>query len=160
MEGKITIVNTVNAEVGIKLPDIHFSHTWMKKGDKFSVNPEIFDAMMYDTGARNIFEKGILYTEDMGIKKEYGLEPEEAEEPVNIIILPENQMERYLKVMPYHEFKTNLDKMSNDQVVHLAQFAIENEILTQVEKIEYITKRTGINVYNAIEEKRKDKKEV
>ena len=55
MEGKVTIVNTVNARVGITLPDIHFSHTWLKKGDKFSVSHDIFDAMMYDTGSRNMF---------------------------------------------------------------------------------------------------------
>ena len=156
MEGKVTIVNTINARVGITLPDIHFSHTWLKKGDKFSVSHDIFDAMMYDTGSHNMFEKGILYTEDMEVKKEYGLEPEDAEEPVNIIILNEAQMKRYLTVMPFHDFKEGLEKVSNEQIVLLAQYAIDNKITPSIDKKKYIQDRAMIDIYKVIEENQKD----
>lgn len=156
MEGKVVIVNTVNARVGITLPDIHFTHTWLKKGDKFSVPHDIFDAMMYDTGSRNMFEEGILYTEDMEVKKEYGLEPEDVEEPVNIIILNEAQMKRYLTVMPFRDFKEGLDKVSNDQIVLLAQYAIANKITPDINKKKYIQDRATIDIYKVIEENQKD----
>lgn len=156
MEGKVTIVNTINARVGITLPDIHFSHTWLKKGDKFSVSHDIFDAMMYDTGSHNMFEEGILYTEDMEVKKEYGLEPEDAEEPVNIIILNEAQMKRYLTVMPFHDFKEGLEKVSNEQIVLLAQYAIDNKITPSIDKKKYIQDRATIDIYKVIEENQKD----
>ena len=156
MEGKVTIVNTINARVGITLPELHFSHTWAKKGDKFTVSREIFDAMMYDTGSHNMFEKGILYTEDMEIKKEYGLEPEDAVEPVNIIILNDAQMKRYLTVMPYHDFKEGLDKVSNEQIVLLAQYAIDNKITPDINKKKYIQERATIDIYKVIEENQKD----
>lgn len=156
MEGKVTIVNTINARVGVTLPDIHFSHTWLKKGDKFSVSHDIFDAMMYDTGSHNMFEKGILYTEDMEVKKEYGLEPEDAEEPVNIIILNEAQMKRYLTVMPFHDFKEGLEKVSNEQIVLLAQYAIDNKITPSIDKKKYIQDRATIDIYKVIEENQKD----
>lgn len=156
MEGKVTIVNTINARVGIDLPDIHFSHTWAKKGDKFTVTHDIFDAMMYDTGAHNMFEKGILYTEDMEVKKEYGLEPEDAEEPVNIIILSEAQMKRYLSVMPFRDFKAELDKVSDEQVVLLAQYAIANKITPDINKKKYIQDRAMIDIYKVIEENQRD----
>lgn len=156
MEGKVTIVNTINARVGITLPDIHFSHTWLKKGDKFSVSHDIFDAMMYDTGSHNMFEEGILYTEDMKVKKEYGLEPEDAEEPVNIIILNEAQMKRYLTVMPFHDFKEGLEKVSNEQIVLLAQYAIDNKITPSIDKKKYIQDRATIDIYKVIEENQKD----
>lgn len=156
MEGKVTIINTVNARVGIDLPDIHFTHTWAKKGDKFSVSHEIFDSMMYDSGARNIFEQGILYTEDMEVKKEYGLEPEDAMEPVNIIILSDAQMKRYLTVMPFHDFKEGLAKVSNEQIVLLAQFAIDNKITPDIDKMMYIRERAGIDIYKVIENNQRD----
>ncbi len=156
MEGKVVIVNTINARVGITLPDIHFTHTWLKKGDKFSVSHDIFDAMMYDTGSRNMFEEGILYTEDMEVKKEYGLEPEDAEEPVNIIILSEAQMKRYLSVMPYRDFKIELDKVSDEQIVLLAQYAIANKITPDISKKKYIQDRAMIDIYKVIEENQKD----
>lgn len=162
MEGKVTITNMINAQVCINLPEIHFRHTWEKRGDKFSVSGEIFDTMMYNNGARHIFEQGILYIEDMGVKKEYGLEPEDATEPVNIIVLNEAQMKRYLTVMPFRDFKAELEKVSNEQQVLLAQYAIDNKIMIDIEKALYLEERTHINVIEAIKENQKDamKKEV
>ena len=162
MEGKVVITNMVNAQVGINLPDIHFKHTWEKRGDKFTVSHEIFEAMMYNNGARNIFAEGILYTEDMEVKKEFGLEPEDAEEPVNIIVLNEAQMKRYLTVMPYRDFKENLEKVSQESLLLLVQYAIDNKIMADIEKINYLRDKTGISILKAIEENQKDavKKEV
>lgn len=156
MEGKIVITSTINAQVGITLPDIHFKHTWEKRGDKFTVNHDIFEAMMYNNGARNMFKKGILYTENMEVKKEFGLEPEDAEEPVNIIVLNEAQMKRYLSVMPFRDFKEGLEKVSDDQIVLLAQYAITNNILPSIEKAMYIKDRANISILKNIEENQKD----
>ena len=152
MEGKVVITNMINAQVGITLPDIHFKHTWERRGDKFTVSHDIFEAMMYNNGARNMFRKGILYTEDMGVKKEFGLEPEDAEEPVNIIILNEAQMKRYLTVLPIYDFKEGLAKVSKEQLLLLTQYAIDNKIMTDVEKATYLKEKTGISIYKAIEE--------
>ena len=162
MEGKVVITNMVNAQVGINLPDIHFKHTWEKRGDKFTVSHEIFEAMMYNNGARNIFAEGILYTEDMEVKKEFGLEPEDAEAPVNIIVLNEAQMKRYLTVMPFWDFKENLEKVSQEQLLLLVQYAIDNKIMADIEKINYLRDKTGISILKAIEENQRDaaKKEV
>ena len=162
MEGKVTITNMVNAQVGINLPDIHFKHTWEKRGDKFTVSHEIFEAMMYNNGARNIFAEGILYTEDMEVKKEFGLEPEDAEAPVNIIVLNEAQMKRYLTVMPFRDFKENLEKVSQEQLMLLVQYAIDNKIMADIEKVNYLREKTSISILKAIEENQRDavKKEV
>lgn len=156
MEGKVVITNMINAQVGITLPDIHFKHTWERRGDKFTVSHDIFEAMMYNNGARNMFRKGILYTEDMGVKKEFGLEPEDAEEPVNIIILNEAQMKRYLTVLPIYDFKESLAKVSKEQLLLLTQYAIDNKIMADVEKATYLREKTGISIYKAIEENQKD----
>lgn len=162
MEGKVTITNMVNAQVGINLPDIHFKHTWEKRGDKFTVSHEIFEAMMYNNGARNIFAEGILYTEDMEVKKEFGLEPEDAEAPVNIIVLNEAQMKRYLTVMPFRDFKENLEKVSQEQLMLLVQYAIDNKIMADIDKVNYLREKTNISILKAIEENQRDavKKEV
>ena len=162
MEGKVTITNMVNAQVGINLPDIHFKHTWEKRGDKFTVSHEIFEAMMYNNGARNIFAEGTLYTEDMEVKKEFGLEPEDAEAPVNIIVLNEAQMKRYLTVMPFRDFKENLEKVSQEQLMLLVQYAIDNKIMADIEKVNYLREKTSISILKAIEENQRDavKKEV
>lgn len=149
MEGKVTIVSTFVGSVVVDLRDMHFSHTWAKKGDKFSVSKDIFEAMMYNNGARAMFEDGTLYTEDMETKIEYGLEPEGATEPVNIIILSDKEMERYLRILPLYDFKAKLENVSNEQIIGLAQYAIQNRIM-DLDKFKYIKERVGIDCLAAI----------
>ena len=151
MEGKkrVEVINTANAQVSIKQIDLHFDHTWQKKGDKFLIDQDLLEQMLYDNGTRTIFEDGILYIKDMPTKIELGLEPEGADEPQNIIVLDEGQMKRYMTVLPIREFKENMDKVSNEQCLALVQYAIKNKIV-DFDKFEYLQKRTGIDAYRAI----------
>lgn len=151
MEGKrrVEVINTANAQVSIRQIDLHFDHTWQKKNDKFMIDFDLLEQMLYDNGTRTIFEDGVLYIKDMQTKIDLGLEPEGAEEPENIIVLEESQMKRYMTVLPLHEFKENLDKMSNEQCLALVQFAIKNKTV-DFDKFEYLQKRTGVDAYRAI----------
>lgn len=151
MEGKrrVEVINTANAQVSIRLIDLHFDHTWQKKNDKFMIDFDLLEQMLYDNGTRTIFEDGVLYIKDMQTKIDLGLEPEGAEEPENIVILEESQMKRYMTVMPFHDFKENMDKMSNEQALALVQYAIKNK-LVDFDKFEYLQKRTGVDAYRAI----------
>lgn len=158
MEGKIVITNMVNAQVTVNLRDMHFVHTWEKKGDKFNVTQETLEYMMYDNGVRYMFETGILYVEDLEAKIKVGLEPEGATEPVNIIVLTEAQKKRLMTIMPIYDFKTELEKVSNEQVIGLAQYAIQNRY-ADFDKFEYIKARTGIDCLKAIQME-KEAKEV
>ena len=51
-----------------------------------------------------MIDSGMLYIEDMAVKKELGLEPEDAKEPVNIIVLSDKEMRHYI-TMPLAQFK-------------------------------------------------------
>lgn len=147
---KVTIINMINAQVGIKKVDLHFDHTWLKKGDKFNVDYNLLQELMYDTGVKNMFEQGILYIEDMQTKIDLDLEPQGATEPENIIVLNDDQKRRYLTVMPFFEFKERVSKLSLDQCRELAQFAINNQ-LVDVKKSKFIYERCGINIMKSIE---------
>jgi hypothetical protein len=104
---KIVIISNTNSRVGINLPEIRFSRKWPAKGSKVTVDKETFEQMMYDAGTRYMFESGMLYIEDLEAKKLVGLEPEDAKEPVNIIILDDKQKHRYMTVMPINEVMKN-----------------------------------------------------
>ena len=158
MEGKIKIVCTVNSTVGVKLPEYHFSHDWVGKGSFFYVPKEIAEAMTYDPGARYMLETGMLYIEDLEQKIELGLEPEGATEPENIIVLSENDMNRYMRHVPMAEFKEKMDHVSTEQVLALAQYAIKNQIV-DLNKFNYIKNRVGIDCYKAIEMEMQDKED-
>lgn len=158
MEGKIKIICTSNAIVGVKLPEYHFSHDWVGKGSFFYVTKEIAEAMTYDPGARYMLDTGMLYIEDLEQKIELGLEPEGAVEPERIIVLSENDMNRYMRFVPMAEFKEKMDHVSTEQVLSLAQYAIKNQIF-DLNKFDYIKKRVGIDCIEAIKMERQDKED-
>lgn len=156
---KVCVVSTVNAQVGINLPDLRVRHDWGRKGARQYIDKQALEDIMYEPGVDYMFKTGILYIEDMKVKKELGLEPETATEPENIIVLDEKQLKRYLTVAPLHEFKAIMDKLSKEQRAEMANYAVDNEILPSLDKSDYIMKTIGINVMQAINLNRLNKAE-
>lgn len=154
----VTVISTVNGVVGIYLPDLRFKKEWTRKGQKQKIDKELLQDIMYDPGSEYMFRTGMLYIEDMDIKKEIGLEPEEATEPVNIIVLDEKQLNRYLTVMPLHEFKENVKKLSIEQAKNLVDYAVQKEAIT-FDKAEFLEKVTGLNAMSMIQLNRKNKED-
>ena len=154
----VTVISTVNGVVGIYLPDLRFKKEWTRKGQKQKIDKELLQDIMYDSGSEYMFRTGMLYIEDMDIKKEIGLEPEEATEPVNIIVLDEKQLNRYLTVMPLHEFKENVKKLSIEQAKNLVDYAVQKETIT-FDKAEFLEKVTGLNAMSMIQLNRKNKED-
>lgn len=156
---KIIIVSNTNSRVGVDLPEIRFSRKWPAKGSKISVDKETFEQMMYDAGTRYMFESGMLYTEDLEVKKLVGLEPEDAKEPVNIIILDDKQKNRYMSVMPINEFITNIKKLGYEELQNLADYAIEHELIGDLKKCDEIQKLIGKDIIAAIRLNKQDKED-
>ena len=154
----VTVISTVNGVVGIYLPDLRFKKEWTRKGQRQKIAKDLLQDIMYDPGSEYMFRTGMLYIEDMNIKKEIGLEPEEATEPVNIIILDEQQLHRYLTVMPLHEFKENVKKLSIEQAKNLVDYAVQKETIT-FDKAEFLEKITGLNAMSMIQLNRKNKED-
>lgn len=149
-ENKVAVISTMNAEVGIILPDLRLNKTWPKKGSKIYIDKDVLEEALYDPGTQYLFDEGILYIEDLEVKKELGLEPEDAATPENIIVLNNNQMLRYLKTGTMAELEDILKKLSHEQKLNMANFAIEQKAGDR-DKCDMIFKYTGINVNKAIE---------
>ena len=154
----VAVISTVNGVVGIYSPDLRFKKEWTRKGQRQKIDKELLQDIMYDPGSEYMFRTGMLYIEDMDIKKEIGLEPEEATEPVNIIVLDEKQLNRYLTVMPLHEFKENVKKLSIEQAKNLVDYAVQKETIT-FDKAEFLEKVTGLNAMSMIQLNRKNKED-
>lgn len=155
---KVTVISTVNGTIGIYLPDLRFKKEWTKKGQRHQIDKELLQDIMYDSGSEYMFKTGMLYIEDMKVKKEIGLEPDDASEPVNIIVLDEKQMQRYLTVMPLREFKDKIKELSIEQVKNLLDYAVEKETIS-FDKSEYLEKITGLNAMQMIQLNRKNKED-
>lgn len=147
---KITVTSTVNEIVVVSLPDIRFRGNWPQKGSKVKVDEDILQTMMYDEGCRYMLEQGILYIDDMEVKKRIGLEPDDAVEPVNIILLSDDEKRRYLTVLPFVEFKNKVKKLSREQLIDLCDFSVQNRLI-DIDKVEFLKNLTNIDILKKIE---------
>ena len=156
MENKVKVKSLVSSRVILSVPDLRLKRVWEKKGAIKVIPFDQLEEAMYSPGVEDLFIDGVLGIDDMEVKIALNLEPEGATEPVNIIALDDKQRERYLKVMPLHEFREEVKKLPKDQLMELAQYAIDNEI-TNYDKSEILLKLTDIDIMSAIKLNRDDK---
>jgi len=80
---------------------------------------------MSDKGFYNMIAEGTLYIEDMDIKKELDIEPQDATEPVNVIVYTEAQIKDFLsKKKSSNQLIEALEKTSEEQRIKFAQVAV------------------------------------
>lgn len=159
MEEKVKVVNLISSRVNINIPDVRLNRIWEKKGAVKTIPFDQLEEAMYNPGVESLFTEGILGIEDLEIKKKLGLEPEDVTEPVNIIVLNDQQRKRYLTVMPFAEFKDKIKELPVEQVREMAQFAIDNDI-ADFDKSEIIEKITGIDIIGSIQTKKQDEEPI
>ena len=159
MEDKVKVVNLISSRVNINIPDIRLNRVWEKKGAIRVIPFEQLEEAMYNPGVEALFREGILGINDLETKKRLGLEPEDTDKPVNIIILDDAQRKRFLTVMPLVDFKTEIQKLPIEQVRELAQYAIENEIVN-FDKAEIIKEMIGTDIIGSIQLNKADKEKI
>ena len=157
MANKVKVTNNVNQYVTLVDHSLNFRMTFERKGVTRLIDLDILQQMIYNTGVEAMFKQGVLIIEDMAAKIALGLEPEGATEPVNIITLTDAQKRRHLTVSPMEDFKATVSKLPFEQMKELARFAIANELVGNIEKVDYLQEKTGINILKAIQMNREDK---
>lgn len=153
---KIRVISKHQGPISVNISDLRFKREWPNKGASVLIEKEILEEMMYDSGFKYMIDTGMLYIEDLEVKKELGLEPEDATEPVNIIVLNDNDMKRMMTAMPQFEFDAKLKTLNYEQMLALADFAIKNE-LGDFGKCDAIKKACGKDILTAIKLNREDK---
>ena len=147
---KVKVISTLKNKVTVNVPDIRFNRTWPTAGATVNIDKETLNDLMYDPGFYNMIKMGILFIEDMEVKKEMGLEPEDATEPVNLILLTDKEKKYYLTELSLVGFKDKVKKLSKNQLEELADFAIKNK-LVDMDKCKVIKEACGRDVVRAIQ---------
>lgn len=156
MDKKVKVKSLVSHKVLLSVPELRLRRVWEKKNAVMTIPFDQLEEAMYSPGVENLFREGILGIDDMEVKIALGLEEEDATEPTNIIILSDQELERYLTVMPTFEFKAKIKDLPRQQIIELANYAITNEI-ANFEKAEVLKQYTGIDIVSAIKLNRDDK---
>lgn len=149
MERMVILKNTINAKVCVIDSSLGITRYWNKKDHQQGLPFAIVEQLLWNEGFRNMIEDGTLYIENLKDKIDLGLEPLNATEPINIIVLSDKQKEEYLTKLPFEVFKKELEKLTNTQIDNLIQFAIEKRLIDS-EKCRYLKKLTGKDILVAI----------
>ena len=153
---KVKVVSTVYGTETVQLPNMNFTRVWPNKGAAVMIPFAVLEEGIFDTGFNNMLRDGDLYIEDMEVKKALGLEPDDAKEPENIVVLNENKMLFLLKTASVDVLKDTLSKVSLEQANNLAQYAIDHQI-NDFEKADIIKARTGRDITKSILLERENK---
>lgn len=146
---KVKVVSQTRGLVSISLPYIPFKAQWRTSGATVEIEKETLEQIMFEPGVKYMFDQGMLYIEDMEAKKELGIEPEDAKEPVNVIVLNDKQRRQYWVNLSLTDFKKKVDELSREQVELLADYAIENK-LVDVDKCDFMQEKCGRDIMTAI----------
>ena len=149
METKVIVKSLISSHVLLSVPELRLRREWEKKGAVKTIPFDQLEEAMYSPGVEALFTEGALGIDDMEVKIALGLEPPEAKEPVNIIILTDAQRERYLKNMPMVDFRQKVKELPQEQLVELAEYAIAHQIV-DFDKSELLLKLTDIDIMGAI----------
>ena len=150
MSDKIKVISAVNGRCGINNADLHISRRWPARGSVVTFTKEQIEELMYDPAFSNMVNEGMLYIEDMEVKKEIGIEPEDATEPTRIL-LDDKTLERYWKNMPLAQFKVETKKLTKAQITALAEYAIRHGNDSTVAKANYLSEISGYQILKGIE---------
>ena len=149
METKVKVKSLISSHVLLSVPELRLRREWEKKGAVKTIPFDQLEEAMYSPGVEALFTEGALGIDDMEVKIALGLEPPEAKEPVNIIILTDAQRERYLKNMPMVDFRQKVKELPQEQLIELAEYAIAHQIV-DFDKSELLLKLTDIDIMGAI----------
>ena len=150
MSDKVKVISTFDGRCGIDNSDLHISRRWPARGSSVMLDKSIVEELMYDDAFRNMINDGTLYIEDFELKKELGIEPEDAEVPT-IVYLGDKELNRYWKLMPIEQFKIEVKKLKKAQLDSLVDYAMNNGDDGSIPKANFLTEISGRNVLKGIE---------
>ena len=150
MSDKIKVISTYNGRCGIDNADLNISRLWQNRGDAVTFTREQLESLQFDVAFMNMVREGVLYIEDMDVKKEIGVEPEDAAQPTHIL-MDDKTLERFWKNMPLGQFKVESKNLTKSQLTMLAEYAIAHGSEGSIEKANYLTSISGYNILKGIE---------
>lgn len=145
----VEVINTDNAIIGIAKPQYGANYKWVRYGQKIRIPFEKLEQMLYEPGVESLIRSGSLYIPNMQDKIDLGLEPADATEPQNIIVLTPEQMKTLWTVKPLEVFKSEISKLSQSQLDNVIDYAIANKI-TVSDKCQYIRDLTKRDIFKAV----------
>jgi len=160
MKDKIKVISNSDGRCGIDNYQLRLTRRWENRGAAQYIDKDTLEELMAtDVSFINLVKDGILFIDDMEFKKSIGLEPEDAKEPT-LILMDDKEMNRLWKVIPFAQFKVEIKKLTHEQLVYLAEYAIQHGSDGSMDKIDYLSNASGYNIMKGIELDKANREEV
>ena len=130
------------------VPHLNLHRVWTKRGQKYPIDRNDLIQAYYRPAVEALFRDGALVTDDKEFLREVGLLDEE--ENSVVYELTDNTKNRLIKLMPLSEVKKELAKMSHNQIIELADFAITHYNDLAMDRIDILSKASGKDILTAI----------
>lgn len=150
MTDMIKVRSACDATVVINSPATMMVKTWNKRGAFHLVARDVLLQTFYNSSLERLVKKGLLVIEDRDFLKEVGFLVDEEETPV-LFELTEAIMQKCLGAMPMWELEQTLKKLSEQQAIDLAEYAIRHHTDLKMDRVELLSKASGRNILKAIE---------
>lgn len=155
---KVNIISKVDCPITVTFPELHFSRSWERKGAVKAIDYEIVQEGMSDPGFQYMINTGMLYIEDMEVKKDLDIEPEDAKKPVNVIVYSDGEIKELLTTKTPKQLENALKKISEEQIHQIAREAIDMKI-SDLEKCRILQEYSGLDIVKQIGWALEDEKE-
>lgn len=149
MENMIYVTSASDHTLVMFVPELQLSKTWNKKGQKYPIARETLVQAYYNPAVEYLFKQGLLTVDDDEFLKEVGLMTEDGEREV--VLLTAELENRMIKLMPIVDLKIQLKKLTQTQLIELAEYAVAHYQELKMDRIDLLTKATGKNILKSIE---------
>ena len=149
MENMIYVTSASDHTLVMFVPELQLSKTWNKKDQKYPIARETLVQAYYNPAVEYLFKQGLLTVDDDEFLKEVGLMTEDGEREV--ILLTAELENRMIKLMPIADLKIQLKKLTQTQLIELAEYAVAHYQELKMDRIDLLTKATGKNILKSIE---------
>lgn len=156
MSDKVKVISAVDGRCVINNRDLSIKRQWQGRGSSVVFTKEQIEQLMYDPAFSNMVREGYLYIEDMEVKKEIGVEPEDAASPT-LILMDDKTLDRFWRLMPLSQFKVEVKNLTKAQLSMLADYAIKHGNDGSIDKANYLSSISGYQILKGIELEKQSK---
>ena len=136
----------------INVPELGIHRTFRKRGQEYPFERNALYQAYYDPSVEYLFTHGMVTTDDVDFKINFGLMEEEKDV---VYVLTDAQKKRMIKLMPLAEVKRELAKMNDEQIEELVEYAITNYKDLNLDRIDVFSKVSGKDMMKCIDNYKK-----
>ena len=150
------VKSLVGGKVVAKVPNENRTFRWKGIDSRVKISFDDLEKMVYDSDAKRLFEKGLLFIEDKACRIQLGLEEDDGTSNLEKLVYDKKQIITLLFADSFKTFKEKVEQLSEGSKELMVQVAIDNPKQLDYDKSDFIRKTLSIDIENIRRMKREE----